>query len=94
METIFAYLKGNYQWIFSGIGVVLLSGLITFLIKKRKNSLNNTSIVSSNNQVTNIYVGEQSDRASHQENGTIERLKSIVNILFIVKDFLSELFLL
>ena len=33
--------------------------------------------------MTNIYVNEQSDKISSRENGDIDRLKSIVNILFI-----------
>lgn len=87
MESIIQFLKDNSFWLFSGAGVAIVSGLLPLFHRKRKNdTLKNsvhTNISSSNNHVTNVYVNGQPKSVPQQNNDSIERLKNIVNILFI-----------
>lgn len=82
MNSIILFFKENYNWLFSGLGVVVLTGIVAILKKRRKDSVNINSSLS-NSQVTNVYVSGQSSTVSSVSNNGIERLKSIVNILFI-----------
>jgi len=66
----------NYQWIFSGIGVLVLGYVINFLVKKKKSEGINNSITINNNVTSELTKEENSPE-------TEERIKGKTKILFI-----------
>lgn len=71
------YLKNNYQWIFSGIGVLILGGLITTFRKSIIGLFDNSK---TNNQLSSDSVHNESEESNFDE------LKRLCNILFIDDD--------
>ncbi len=45
MSSIFEWIEKNSYWIFDGIGVIVLTGILGIIFKKRKNKEKNISIV-------------------------------------------------
>ena len=54
--TILNWINQNYEWIFSGIGVVAITGLIA-LMRRKKSSRKNPSVII--NQKNNASEGTQ-----------------------------------
>ncbi|MBU1705968.1 hypothetical protein KKG19_04580 [Patescibacteria group bacterium] len=57
MESIIDFFKSNYEWIFGGIGVATIAGLIKIFWKKPTNVDIRQKQKSGNNS-TNIQVGQ------------------------------------
>ena len=79
----------NYEWIFSGIGVLILGYLVNYFIQK-KNNQESTSTVqasNSNNLVINNYASntdQKDDSKEKMEDKEVDdRLKGKTKILFI-----------
>ena len=45
MSSIFDWIEKNAYWIFDGIGVIAITGILVVIFKKRKNKEKNISIV-------------------------------------------------
>jgi hypothetical protein len=45
MSSIFEWIGKNAYWIFDGIGVIVITGILGVMFKKRKNKEKNISIV-------------------------------------------------
>ena len=59
-----AWLQNHYQWVFSGIGVAILTGIIAFFRRKscpNKNEIKQVHIGSNGTQI-GIQYGERGDR--------------------------------
>lgn len=55
MENIIEFFKNNYEWIFSGLGIFILSGVF-FLIKKKSAKIIKQKQKSGNNSI-NVQAG-------------------------------------
>lgn len=55
MSDIWQLIVDNYQWVFSGIGVVFIAGVFAFI--KKKNSSKISQKQTSGDNSTNIQVG-------------------------------------
>lgn len=83
-EITFAWLLDNLEWLFSGLGVIVISavGKLLFIKKQSEKTLNQESIVS-NQQVVNIYPNV----ATTPTNNSLDSLnyidKAKYHILFI-----------
>ena len=58
------WLQNHYQWVFSGIGVAVLTGVIAFFRKKSNQNNNEIKQVNIGNNGTQIGIqyGERGDR--------------------------------
>ncbi len=45
MSSIFEWIGKNVYWIFDGIGVIVVTGILGVMFKKRKNKEKNISII-------------------------------------------------
>lgn len=45
MSSLFEWIEKNAYWIFDGIGVIVLTGILGIIFKKRKNKERNVSII-------------------------------------------------
>jgi len=79
----------NREWIFGGVGITIIVGLIRFFIKKpediwkEKNINKNINKVTVNN-IVNKQGNEKIERPEHKM--TSDEIKKIINILFIDDD--------
>ncbi len=76
-------LSTNYQWIFSGIGVSVISG-ITYAIRRKKTNKDDVSIKTGNNSITiNNNVGSEVKKVEDSPTTLKENPKETTHILFI-----------
>jgi len=55
LETVTEWISNNYTWVFSGIGIFILSGIITFFKRKGNNTIKQKQRSGKNS--TNIQAG-------------------------------------
>ena len=65
MENILAWVGSNKEWLFSGIGVLIISTVITLFIRHRKSS---KQIQKSGSNSVNIQVGGNLNISSKDTN--------------------------
>ena len=76
----------NYQWIFSGIGVLIVGSILTYFLRKNKpegestqsNNNNNSNTVNVNNIIGPTIADRMKDKSENEE-----KMKSQTRILFI-----------
>lgn len=65
MSSIFDWIGENAYWIFDGIGVIAITGIIGVIFKKRKNKEKNISIVQKGGKnsvnIQNNNIGSEHD---------------------------------
>lgn len=87
---MFAWLSDSYQWIFSGIGVVLLSYLIKFLLSRNeiKGAVGDGTVINIKNNFSerSAEVLVQKEGTKEFEPRTLDEYKDSTRILFIDDD--------
>lgn len=65
MSSIFDWIGENVYWIFDGIGVIAITGILGVIFKKRKNKEKNISIVQKGGKnsvnIQNNNIGSEHD---------------------------------
>ena len=65
MSSIFDWIGENAYWIFDGIGVIAITGILGVIFKKRKNKEKNISIVQKEGKnslnIQNNNIGSEHD---------------------------------
>ena len=65
MSSIFDWIWENAYWIFDGIGVIVITGILGVIFKKRKNKEKNISIVQKGGKnsvnIQNNDIGSEHD---------------------------------
>ena len=65
MSSIFDWIGENAYWIFDGIGVIAITGILGVIFKKRKNKEKNISIVQKGGEnsvnIQNNNIGSEHD---------------------------------
>ncbi len=65
MSSIFDWIEENAYWIFDGIGVIAITGILGVIFKKRKNKEKNISIVQKGGKnsvnIQNNNIGSEHD---------------------------------
>ncbi|MDY4236780.1 MAG: hypothetical protein SOX86_02085 [Bacilli bacterium] len=65
MSSIFDWIWENAYWIFDGIGVIAITGILGVIFKKRKNKEKNISIVQKGGKnsvnIQNNNIGSEHD---------------------------------
>lgn len=65
MSSIFDWIGENAYWIFDGIGVIAITGILGVIFKKRKNKEQNISIVQKGGKnsvnIQNNNIGSEHD---------------------------------
>ena len=65
MSSIFDWIGENAYWIFDGIGVIAITGILGVIFKKRKNKEKNISIVQKGGKnsvnIQNNDIGSEHD---------------------------------
>jgi len=79
------FLLNNYEWVFSGIGVLILGYFVNNFVQKRKKqeSSNTLQASNSNKMVINNYVSNIDQTKVNEYKQMDERLKRRTKILFI-----------
>lgn len=58
IDNIFNWLEKNYEWFFSGLGVLLISFIVTYLLRKKNRE--------------NVHVGDSISVHGHKNIGKVE----------------------
>lgn len=65
MSSIFEWIGKNAYWIFDGIGVIVITGILGVILKKRENKEKNISIVQKGGKnsvnIQNNNIGSEHD---------------------------------
>ena len=69
METVIAYLAKNKEWIFSGIGVLVLGTIVTVVrnvLNRQRSGSTSTKLVGSTETQSGTFVIPIEDREMHK----------------------------
>ena len=86
MDSVITWVGNNYQWLFSGAGIVIIGWLIGWLWKRKKSEASHTTIAPLMQQKQEVIVNVGSDKDTKASKTTTTQpsdIKAKTHILFI-----------